>query len=75
MSNNLATNGIYEQLITSILEKELSKNNTEYEIHKEKIDPSDAALYLSRYLIQIFNMALESFPVSDEHRVRKQIEL
>ncbi|MBB6481867.1 DUF3427 domain-containing protein [Spirochaeta isovalerica] len=67
--------GIYEQLITTLFEKKLQKYESSYYIKKQQIDTHEAAIYLSRYLTQILKVALDSFPISDEQRIEKQIKL
>ncbi len=71
----LAT-GIYEKLITQLIENELSKHtDKQFFVERQKLEPADAAIYLARFLQQILYLILDSLPAKeDEDRVSQQIE-
>jgi len=66
------TPGLYEQIISELLNKEL--NNPEYSdyyIEKEKIDVEEGSGLLSRYLVDAFQRALNIH----KNNIPKQVEL
>jgi superfamily II DNA or RNA helicase len=67
-------NGIYEQLLTQLLAEKLNNISTEYYIETTKIESTEAALYLSRFLSRLIWSALECIPDDKEDRLQKQIE-
>lgn len=70
----MVQSGIYESLITRLLEQRLSALETTYFIERQIIDPAEAAQILSRFLAKVLYTALESLPNSED-RVTKQIEM
>lgn len=66
--------GIYEQLITDLLYKELEKHSEKYYIGNQELQQADAALYLSRFISSILHRVLDSLPSSDD-RIQHQIKL
>ena len=66
--------GIYESLITRLLQDKLSEIESSYHIERQKLDSAEAAEYLSRFLNHVLHSAFESLPNSDD-RVLKQIDL
>jgi superfamily II DNA or RNA helicase len=70
----MTTSGIYESLITEILQGHLDQIKSEFYIERQPLDANEAALYISRFLGVILNSALDSLPNSDD-RIARQIEL
>ncbi len=66
--------GIYESLITRLLQDKLSEIESSYHIERQQLDPAEAAEYLSRFLTHVLHSAFEFLPNSDD-RVLKQIDL
>ena len=64
--------GIYEQLITQLVHNKF--NEHEYYVGQRSIDSAEAALWISRSLSRLFDMALSALP-ADENYVRRQIDL
>lgn len=54
--------GIYESLITHLLEERLNKLSDSYYIEKQQMDSAEAGEYLSRFLTRVLFIALESLP-------------
>ena len=73
MQMNLA-GGLYETLITRMLDEKLRTAQDSYYIARQKLDANEAAQYLSRFLSQILLIAFDSFPKNDQ-RVDQQIKL
>jgi len=66
--------GLYEELITQLLQDKLSECEDErYFIERQPLETADAALYLSHFLQHILHVIFESFKVQD--KISKQIEL
>jgi len=57
-SFNDVKSGIYESLITEVIQDNLSKIETHYNVEKQNLDPADAALYLSRFLQNLLHWLL-----------------
>lgn len=70
----MVQSGIYESLITRLIEQRLTELETTYYIERQAIDPAEAAQILSRFLTQVLYSALESLPNSED-RIAKQIEM
>lgn len=70
----MVQSGIYESLITRLIEQRLTELETTYYIERQVIDPAEAAQILSRFLTQVLYSALESLPNSED-RIVKQIEM
>lgn len=70
----MLSNGIYESMITQLLEGELSKMEKDFYIEKKRIDPAEAAEYLSRFLSRVLYVVFDSLP-NQENRLAKQVEL
>jgi superfamily II DNA or RNA helicase/HKD family nuclease len=66
--------GIYESLITTLLNRRLQDHAAAYYYEKEKLDPAEAAVRLSRFIAGILETVLASIEEADE-TVQKQIEL
>lgn len=64
--------GIYEQLITELVEQKLDRNN--YYVGERLLESNEAASWLSAFLTKIISIAIDSIPNSD-NRVVEQIEL
>ena len=70
----MTTSGIYESLITEILQVRLEQIKSEFYIERQPLDANEAALYISRFLGVVLKSALDSLPNSDD-RIARQIEL
>lgn len=68
----MATSGIYEKLITQVLQNQLEETGKTYHVERQELESADAALYLSKFLQQLLLVVLESQPKDKVHR---QIEL
>lgn len=64
--------GIYEQLITNLIESRLDRER--FYVGERQLSSADAAVWLSRFLSNILEFAIESVP-SGDHRLQEQIEL
>lgn len=71
----MTTSGIYEKLITSLLYDKLSKyEQDDYFIERQKLEPAEAAIYLSNFLQHLLHLVLETHP-KGENKVFQQIEM
>jgi len=72
----MAETGIYEKLITSLLQQRLNEENpeTRYYVKKQNLDAGEAAVYLSRFLQSLLYQILESYP-KGENKVSQQMEI
>lgn len=68
----MLTTGIYEQLITELLYRELDKHSEKYYIGNQELQKADAAIYLARFLSSILHRVLDSLPDGDD-RIQRQI--
>ncbi|MBF0408887.1 MAG: DUF3427 domain-containing protein [Candidatus Riflebacteria bacterium] len=66
--------GIYETLITNLLQKRLTELEGSYYVAKQKLDAAEAAEYLTHFLSKILLIAFDFLPNSDD-RLLKQISL
>lgn len=64
--------GIYEQLITQLVEQRLDRNK--FYVGERTLETAEAATWLSRFLTRIIEIAMESVPNSDS-RINDQIDL
>jgi len=64
--------GIYEQLITTLISKNL--NHDKFYVGEKVLEKADAAIWLSRFLSKIVEFSLNSLP-SGEEKLGNQIEL
>ncbi|WP_049631206.1 DUF3427 domain-containing protein [Cellvibrio sp. pealriver] len=64
--------GIYEQLITQLIERNLDRDN--FYVGERRLETSEAAIWLSRFLVKVMTYAIDSIPSGDE-RLQKQISL
>ncbi len=66
--------GIYEALVTQLVESEISKlDHDEFYIKKNRIDKAEAAILLSKHLAQSIKRALST--IRGEHQLERQIEI
>ncbi|NLX52313.1 MAG: DUF3427 domain-containing protein [Deltaproteobacteria bacterium] len=70
----MTVSGIYETLITEVLQCSLEKLQSEFYIQKQTLDASEAALYLSRFLGLVLQTTLDALPNEDD-RIARQIEI
>ncbi|WP_461606528.1 DEAD/DEAH box helicase family protein, partial [Aeromonas rivipollensis] len=64
--------GIYEQLITQLLASRLDRDR--FYVGERQLDPSEAAIWLSRFLSRILEYAVGSVAAGDD-QLQRQIEL
>ena len=64
--------GIYEQLITQLVEKRLDREH--FYVGERKLSPVEASIWLSRFLGNILEYAIGSVPSGDQ-QLQQQIEL
>ena len=64
--------GIYEQLITKLIANRIDRER--FYVGERELNGGEASIWLSRFLSQILEFAIESLPTSDD-RLQKQIEL
>ncbi|WP_368169307.1 DUF3427 domain-containing protein [Aeromonas sp. R4-3] len=64
--------GIYEQLITQLLASRLDRDR--FYVGERQLDPSEAAVWLSRFLSRILEYAVGSVAAGDD-QLQRQIEL
>lgn len=67
--------GLYESLVTQLLQRELELQKDRYYIGIQGLEPAEAAMYLARFLSHVLHLALESVPKGLENRVEQQIDL
>jgi superfamily II DNA or RNA helicase len=73
-SFNDVKSGIYESLITEVIQDSLSKIETHYNVEKQNLDPADAAIYLSRFLQNLLHWILETCPKGND-KVVQQVKI
>ena len=64
--------GIYEQLITQLVAQSLDRDK--FYVGERQLESAEAAIWLSRFLTRIIELAMESVPHNDT-RITKQISL
>jgi len=64
--------GIYEQLITQLVEKNLDRKS--FYVGERLLEAAEAATLLSRFLTRIIEIAMDSVP-NGESRIQEQISL
>lgn len=64
--------GIYEQLITQLIEKNLNRDT--FYVGERQLEPAEASTWLSRFLNRVMAFAIDAVPASDE-RLLAQIKL
>lgn len=70
----MTVSGIYEKLITQVLESKLEKLQSEFYIQRQPLEESEAALYLSRFLGVVLQSTLDNLSKEDD-RIARQIEI
>ena len=66
--------GVYEELVTQLVENKLSRlNQEEFYIKKSLLYKAEASTFLSKHLAQSIKVALST--IKGEHQVEKQIEI
>ena len=66
--------GIYEELVTQLVENKLSRlNQEEFYIKKSLLDKEEASTILSKHLAQSFKAALSY--IKGENRLEDQIDI
>lgn len=68
----MSQTGIYEQLITQLVEQNLDRDS--FYVGERSLEAAEAATWLSRFLTRIIEIAMDSIPYS-EKRVYEQINL
>ncbi len=64
--------GIYEQLITQLVEQNLDRES--FHVGERSLEAGEAAVWLSRFLSRIIEIAMDSVP-SGDNRISEQISL
>ncbi len=64
--------GIYEQLITKLIESRLDRDK--FYVGERQLNSAEASVWLSRFLSNILEFAIEAVPSGDD-RLQEQIEL
>lgn len=64
--------GIYEQLITQLVEQNLDRDT--FHVGERSLESGEAAIWLSRFLTRIIEIAMDSVPNGDT-RIQQQISL
>jgi superfamily II DNA or RNA helicase/HKD family nuclease len=64
--------GIYEQLVTQLINSRIDRKR--FYVGERELNSSDASVWLSRFLSQILEYAIESVPACDD-RLQQQIAL
>ncbi|MEC8898421.1 MAG: DEAD/DEAH box helicase family protein, partial [Pseudomonadota bacterium] len=64
--------GIYEQLITKLIENRLDRDK--FYVGERQLNSAEASVWLSRFLSNILEFAIEAVPSGDD-RLQEQIEL
>jgi hypothetical protein len=64
--------GIYEQLITQLVEQNLDRDS--FHVGERLLESGEAATWLSRFLTRLIEIAMDSVP-SGDYRVSEQIGL
>lgn len=64
--------GIYEQLITTLIESRIDRDK--FYVGERQLSSSEASVWLSRFLTNVLQFAIESLPASDD-RLQAQISL
>jgi superfamily II DNA or RNA helicase len=64
--------GIYEQLITQLVEKNLDRDS--FHVGERALEAAEAATWLSRFLTRIIEIAMDAVPNGD-NRISEQINL
>ncbi|WP_319416005.1 DUF3427 domain-containing protein [Marispirochaeta aestuarii] len=70
----MITSGLYESLITRMLQERLEELDGSFYIAKQSVDSAEAAGYLSRFLSRILFFVFESLP-DHEDRLLTQVDL
>ncbi|OEE29668.1 DUF3427 domain-containing protein [Aliivibrio fischeri] len=71
----MKSSGIYEQLITQLVEKKLESKSNDFYIGKRLLEKEDAAIWVTRFLSRLIERVMASVPEHDESRVYEQISL
>ena len=66
------TTGIYEQLITQLVEQNLDRET--FHVGERSLEAGEAATWLSRFLTRLIEIAMDSVP-NGESRIHEQINL
>ncbi|MBU3023836.1 DUF3427 domain-containing protein [Aestuariibacter sp. A3R04] len=64
--------GIYEQLLTQLIDQKLDRQR--FFVGERELNSNEASVWLSRFLSQILEYAIDAVPSGDD-RVQRQIEL
>ncbi len=64
--------GIYEQLVTQLIETSIDREK--FYVGERELTTAEASVWLSRFLSQVLEYAIESVPNSDD-RLQQQITL
>ncbi|MGV9205793.1 MAG: DEAD/DEAH box helicase family protein, partial [Promethearchaeia archaeon] len=65
--------GIYEQILSQLLENKLSTLDEKFGHQKEEIDKEEASVEIAHYLQKVIKSALDQTPGKKEERIEQQI--
>ncbi|WP_125722068.1 DUF3427 domain-containing protein [Pseudoalteromonas rubra] len=65
--------GIYEQLITQVVEQQLDRER--FYVGERQLESGEAAIWLSRFMSKLMQLAIDSIPTGDKNRLEQQIQL
>ncbi|KNC67665.1 DEAD/DEAH box helicase [Pseudoalteromonas ardens] len=65
--------GIYEQLITQVVEQQLDRER--FYVGERQLESDEAAIWLSRFMSKLMQLAIDSIPAGEKNRLEQQILL
>lgn len=71
----MKTSGIYEQLITQLVEKKLESNSNDFYIGKRSLEKEEAAIWVTRFLSHLIERVMACIPDNNDSRIYEQISL
>lgn len=71
----MKTSGIYEQLITQLVEKKLESNSNNFYIGKRTLEKEEAAIWVTRFLSHLIERVMACIPDNNDSRIYEQISL
>ncbi|MEJ2250146.1 MAG: DUF3427 domain-containing protein [Candidatus Lokiarchaeota archaeon] len=67
--------GLYEQVLTEIIEKNLKNLDKKFDYEQENIDKEESSEEISLYLEKVIKKALDQIPGSSNERIERQISI
>ncbi len=71
----MKASGIYEQLITQLVEKKLESNSNDFYIGKRSLEKEEAAIWVTRFLSHLIERVMACIPDNNDSRIYEQISL